>query len=168
MSSNETNLPDVPLAAPGGATGVLLGVRDLFFRVKLEPALRRLHMPFRVLPASPPQRVPQGSTAGDAPRAIREAVAQQTPELLILDLSDPSLEPLESVRELRANPALADMHIIGFASHVDRDLRRTAAEAGCDVVVTRARIANELPDLLARLLQGSDRSGQAPLRRDDR
>jgi len=41
---------------------------------------------------------------------------------------------------------------IGFYSHVDVDTRSRALEAGVDLVVPRSRMARELPELVARLL----------------
>ncbi len=41
---------------------------------------------------------------------------------------------------------------LGFYSHVDVDTRSRAVEAGLDLVVPRSRMARELPELVARLL----------------
>jgi hypothetical protein len=41
---------------------------------------------------------------------------------------------------------------LGFYSHVDVETRQRAEEAGVDLVVPRSRMARELPDLVARLL----------------
>ena len=41
---------------------------------------------------------------------------------------------------------------LGFYSHVDVDTRRRAEEAGFDLVVPRSRMAREMPDLVASLL----------------
>lgn len=41
---------------------------------------------------------------------------------------------------------------LGFYSHVDVDARRTAEEAGFDVIVPRSRMARELPALVERLI----------------
>jgi hypothetical protein len=42
---------------------------------------------------------------------------------------------------------------LGFYSHVEADTRRRAEEAGFDLVVPRSRMAREMPDLVARLLE---------------
>lgn len=41
---------------------------------------------------------------------------------------------------------------IGFYSHVDVETRDRGREAGLDLVIPRSRMARELPDLAARLL----------------
>lgn len=121
------------------ASGVLLAVRELFFRVKLETALRNLRAPVRV--SSPGELV-------DTARAWR-------PSVVLLDLSDPTPSPLDALRALRADRELADLPVIGFASHVDRRLREEARRAGCTQVVSRSRISAALPELLAPYLGAS-------------
>ena len=44
--------------------------------------------------------------------------------------------------------------ILGYYSHVDIETRETAEAAGIDLVVPRSRMARELPDLAAKLLEG--------------
>jgi CheY-like chemotaxis protein len=135
----EPPVSGIPRARPG----VLLAVRDLFFRVKLETGLTNLGMPFRACGAS-------GAVG------VAAAAREERPEVVILDLSDAALEPLAALRALRSDPALADLPVIGFASHVDRDLRAAAAKAGCSRVVTRSRISATLPELLAPFLAAPD------------
>lgn len=42
--------------------------------------------------------------------------------------------------------------VIGFYSHVDVETRDRGREAGLELVIPRSRMARELPDLAARLL----------------
>ncbi len=111
-------------------------VRDLFFRVRLEAGLRALGVPFRVV------------GAGDVLAAVQDA----RPDVVILDLSDPGLRPLAVLTELRSRSELPPVRVLGYAAHVDRELRRAALQAGCDAVVTRARISSALADVLRPLL----------------
>jgi len=113
------------------AGGVLLVVRDLFFRVKLEAGLRALGVPYRTAGAGVPEPAP------DPP-----------PALVIVDLSDASLAPLDLLRRLAARPGTARLPVIGFASHVDRELREAARRAGCAAVVSRSRISSALAEVL--------------------
>lgn len=128
------------MADPGDPRGgVALLVRDLFFRVKLEAALRALVVPFRV-------------TGRDA----LLAEGAEPPALVILDLGDVALDPLGTLRALRARTELADVPVIGYASHVDRDLREAARQAGCTVVVSRSRMSSAPSELLAPFLTRLD------------
>jgi hypothetical protein len=49
--------------------------------------------------------------------------------------------------------AAAGPPALGFYSHVDVETRRGAEAAGVDLVVPRSRMARELPDLVAGLLE---------------
>lgn len=120
------------------AGSILLVVRDLFFRVKLEAGLRHLGLTFRRL---------EGNLLG--------AANAERPALVILDLSDDGLDPLETIRALRATDEGALLPVVGFVSHVDRERRSAALEAGCTVVVSRSRISGGLAQVLEPFLRGS-------------
>ncbi len=49
--------------------------------------------------------------------------------------------------------APSDVPRLGFYSHTDVDTRRAAEEAGYDLVVPRSRMAREMPQLVASLLE---------------
>ena len=49
--------------------------------------------------------------------------------------------------------APSDVPRLGFYSHTDMDTRRRAEEAGFDLVVPRSRMAREMPELVAKLLE---------------
>ena len=49
--------------------------------------------------------------------------------------------------------ATAGPPCLGFYSHVDVETRRRAEAAGFDLVVPRSRMARELPDLVAGMLE---------------
>jgi hypothetical protein len=51
--------------------------------------------------------------------------------------------------------AAAGPPALGFYSHVDVETRRRAEAAGVELVVPRSRMARELPELVARLLESS-------------
>jgi hypothetical protein len=49
---------------------------------------------------------------------------------------------------LRADHATRSIHVIGFYSHVDRELREAALAAGLDQVLPRSAFTVRLPALL--------------------
>lgn len=51
--------------------------------------------------------------------------------------------------------AAAPVPTLGFYSHVDVETKQQAKAAGLTLVVPRSRMARELPDLVARLLNPS-------------
>ncbi len=73
-----------------------------------------------------------------------EAAALAPAEIVVVDLDR---EPAQSVTGL-------GVPVLGFYSHTDAETRRRAEAAGVDLVVPRSRMAREMPQLVARLLQG--------------
>lgn len=65
-------------------------------------------------------------------------------ELLIADLEVENPEALVG----------KGVPVLGYYSHVDVDTRERAKAAGVDMVVPRSRMAREMPELVARLLEG--------------
>jgi hypothetical protein len=95
---------------------------DLFFASKIDATLKAAGHEVTI--------VGKGPIAGD-------------PEVVIVDLDNTAdlgigLRP--------GTPTL------GFYSHVDVDTRRRAEDAGFDLVVPRSRMAREMPQLVASLL----------------
>ena len=65
-------------------------------------------------------------------------------ELLIADLEVENPEALVGF----------GVPVLGYYSHVDVETRGAAVAAGVDLVVPRSRLAREMPQLVAGLLQG--------------
>jgi hypothetical protein len=93
-----------------------------------------------------------GSKVQGALRAAgHDVVAPGAPaDVLVVDLTADVEERLGAVRA-------ANVPTLGFYSHVEQDVRRSAEEAGIDRVVPRSRMAREAAELVERLLQGSGR-----------
>lgn len=109
---------------------------------KLVLASSDLNARTRVLSAAPGRDVVATGGRGFTP-------ALEGAEILILDLDeggDAALEELASARKAGQAPA----HVIGFLSHVDRELGRAARGAGCRAIA-RGRFWTELPEILSSL-----------------
>ncbi len=72
------------------------------------------------------------------------------PALVILDLNNPRTDPLGTVAEMKRDPRLASIPIVGFVSHVDTATIDAARTAGVDEILARSSFAMKLPDLLTR------------------
>lgn len=72
-------------------------------------------------------------------------------DVLVVDLTDPDLDGVGAVTELKARQALDGVAVLGFYSHVDQDTRQRAEAAGFDRVVPRSRMAREAAGLVAGL-----------------
>ncbi len=108
---------------------------DLFFRSKIEATARHLNVPVRFTDV----------------KHLAEICRDGSCAAILLDLSANG-EPLEAVRSLRADAVTRDLPIIGFLSHVDRELARRAEAAGATRVMPRSQFAETLPDLMMDLL----------------
>jgi len=109
---------------------VLIAVRDLVFRSKIEAAAQRVSVPVAV--------APRGQSLADAVQALR-------PRAVVADLGEPgALDALRSVRE-----SAPELRIVGFFGHVREDLAEEARALGAEVY-TRGQLAARLEELLSR------------------
>ncbi len=115
--------------------GVIAVVEDLFFGARLVETARQLDVPLRLV-----------QSATDLLAQVRAS----RPNLVILDLDAAAGRPLDALRELKADAELAAIPVLGFLSHVHRDLKGLAAEAGCDRILPRSAFTAELPEILRR------------------
>lgn len=72
------------------------------------------------------------------------------PALVILDLNNPRTDPLGIVAAMKADPALASVHTVGFVSHVQTELIEAARAAGVGDVMARSLFTARLADILSR------------------
>jgi hypothetical protein len=68
-------------------------------------------------------------------------------DVVVVDLT---VEPDARIAALQSSGLLGKA-TLAFYSHVERDVRALAEEAGFDLVVPRSRMAREGPELVARL-----------------
>ena len=74
------------------------------------------------------------------PPALAAAAAEAGADVVIVDLSRPGV--------LDVLPQLTGVRVVGFGSHVDRDLLGRAREAGCTEVLARSVFFSRLDELL--------------------
>jgi hypothetical protein len=67
-------------------------------------------------------------------------------EAIVCDLDTTDIAPI----------AAAPVPTLGFYSHIDVETKQQAEAAGLTLVVPRSRMARELPDLVARLLNPAE------------
>ena len=103
---------------------------DLFFQMKVAETAKHLGLELKV------------ATNGDALVSLLEPA----PQLVIVDLNARS-QPLEAIERVRA--AQKDLRVIGFLSHVQRDLAAQAQAAGCDEVMPRSVFTQNLAAILS-------------------
>jgi CheY-like chemotaxis protein len=113
---------------------IIAAVDDMFFASKIRAVAEHLGVTVRFVKSAP---------------AALEAIRQEPPALIVADLHSERCQPLELVRELKADDALIGIPTIGFFSHVDTALQAAAQEAGYDRVMPRSAFSNNLPQILS-------------------
>jgi len=88
----------------------------------------------------------------DESRLRRRLADGEAPaSVLVVDLTNESLDGAALVQALSATGKLDGMRTLGFFSHVDVPARERAEQAGFDLAVPRSRMAREAAELIARL-----------------
>jgi len=113
---------------------VLAVLEDLFFTVKINEAAKRAGL---------------GITFVKSQRDTLDHAATQ-PVLIILDLNFTSIEPVELIRRLKADPELQKISLLGYVSHVQGELKQQAHDAGCDMVLARSAFSQNLLPIMKR------------------
>ena len=115
------------------ARRVVAAVEDLLFRGRISATADALGMEAQ-FPRSP--------------KKLLQAAAESPPDLVVLDLNSARFEPLRLLEELKAGEATGDVPVVGFLSHVQKDLALAARERGCDRIVARSAFVKDLPRIL--------------------
>jgi CheY-like chemotaxis protein len=91
-----------------------------------------------------------------AVRSAADAVAgaRGGARMVIVDLDSPRLPTAATLAELRADPSLVALPVVGFFSHVEAERGREATRAGCTTVLPRSAFVQKLPTLLAGVASG--------------
>ncbi len=75
-------------------------------------------------------------TAADAESAL-EAVALETPDLVLMDIQLPGMDGLELTRRMKARPELHDVPIVALTAYAMKGDEAKALGAGCDGYLTK-------------------------------
>lgn len=89
---------------------------------------------------------------------VREVIQRNSPALIICDLHSQKLDLLSLAQALKSDPATRDVPLLGFCSHVQTELQRSAEEAGFDEVLPRSLFTKNL----AAILKGEIHSETRP------
>ena len=78
---------------------------------------------------------------------------EESPQLILMDLSLPVIDGLAATRLIRKLPELQSTPIIAVSAHDTSDFQSEAIAAGCNSYVTKPIDFNELEELIGQLLQ---------------
>lgn len=114
---------------------VLAAVVDLFFLVQIQDAAKRAGL--------------QLQQARDSSALL--AIAARKPRLIVVDLHATAVEPIGTIRSLKADDQLRDIPVLAYLSHVQVDLGRQAKDAGADFVSAKSALLRTLSQILTRI-----------------
>ncbi|CAA9409590.1 MAG: hypothetical protein AVDCRST_MAG78-308 [uncultured Rubrobacteraceae bacterium] len=121
------------------ARRVVGAVEDLLFRSKISETATQLGVE-ALFPRSPK-------------KLLAEAQASP-PDLLVVDLNSARFEPLVLLKQLKSDEVLMGVPVVGFLSHVQKELAVAARESGCDRVMARSAFTRDLPEILSGVTGG--------------
>jgi PleD family two-component response regulator len=118
-----------------GKKKILAVVDDLLFTVKISDAAKRAGLDAEFVKSE---------------KDVMEKAAHEKPLLIILDLNNNSVQPLELIAKLKSDGDLRHISLIGYLSHVQGELKQKAQEAGANIVMARSAFSQNLPQILKR------------------
>lgn len=113
---------------------VLAVVSDLFFSVKISEAAKRNGLALEF--------VKEGKELIEK--------AKLKPSLIVFDLNFDAVSPLELIAQLKANPETKGISLLGYLSHLQGELKMKAQEAGCDMVMARSALSQNMLQIFKR------------------
>ena len=113
---------------------ILAAVDDMFFAAKIRATAEALNVNIKFHRQLDP---------------LVNAAVEQSPALIVVDLHNDKLNPIELAQTLKANESTKAIPLLGFFSHVQTDLQRAAVEAGYDQVIPRSVFSRDLAKILA-------------------
>jgi CheY-like chemotaxis protein len=115
---------------------ILVVVDDLLFPSKISTAAKAAGVELAV---------------ATSPDVALEKARGARPSAILLDLDSARTRPIDLLKQLALDPALADVPTLGFVSHVHAEVIRDARAAGIGEVLARGAFAQSLPDIIRRL-----------------
>jgi PleD family two-component response regulator len=114
---------------------ILAAVEDLFFTVKIGDAAKRAGLQVEFIKSD---------------KELLEKARSERPTLIIFDLNFNAMQPLKLIPKIKGNAELKSISLIGYLSHVQGELKQKAHETGCDMVLARSALSQNLPLILKR------------------
>jgi CheY-like chemotaxis protein len=92
------------------------------------------------------------ASASDGLEAVQKA-KDLLPDVVLMDVWLPKMDGLEATRRLRQDERTRDIPIIALTAHSLASARDKALEAGCDAVITKPFVPEDVEREIARQLE---------------
>jgi PleD family two-component response regulator len=86
-------------------------------------------------------------------REAMDQARQLRPSLILIDLGVGSLDIVALMKLLKQDPELEKIPVLGYTFHTDQETWQKGVAAGCDRVVARSALQQELGKEIARIKQ---------------
>jgi CheY-like chemotaxis protein len=86
-----------------------------------------------------------------------EAAQNQSPDLILMDMSLPVIDGWEATRRLKSTPGTSGIPVVALTAHALSDDREKATRAGCDAYETKPVELPRLLETIERLLGAKER-----------
>ncbi len=84
-----------------------------------------------------------------------ERAFEETPDLVVMDLSLPVIDGWEATRRLKADARTKDVPVIALTGHAQAGHSRGAKEAGCDGYIAKPCVPQILGEMVKQMLSKS-------------
>jgi CheY-like chemotaxis protein len=91
--------------------------------------------------------------AENGEEALRQA-ERLLPDVIVMDLSLPVMDGWEATRRLKHDPRTKQIPVIVLTGHALPEHAEAARRAGCDIVVTKPCLPDQLEGVIQRILGG--------------
>jgi two-component system cell cycle response regulator DivK len=98
--------------------------------------------------------------AANGMEALRRA-AEESPDIVLMDLSLPVMDGWEATRRLKSDPRTAHIPVVALTGHALAGISEGAKRAGCDAFVTKPCLPEDLVKQIRKVLNHapSDQNG---------
>ena len=90
--------------------------------------------------------------AGDGQEGIDKAI-EETPDLIIMDLSLPTMDGWTATRKIKADENLKKIPVIALSAHAMAEHKQSALESGCDDYDTKPVDLSRLMEKINKALE---------------
>jgi CheY-like chemotaxis protein len=92
--------------------------------------------------------------AENGKEALRQA-EELLPDIIVMDLSLPVMDGWEATRRLKRDPRTRAIPVIVLTGHALAQHANAARQAGCDLVITKPCLPDQLLDAIRRILNAT-------------
>ena len=89
--------------------------------------------------------------AANGLEALQRA-GEESPDIILIDLSLPIMDGWEATRRLKADPRTADIPVVALTGHALSGISEGARKAGCDAFVTKPCLPDDLVKEIRKVL----------------